>query len=313
MTDRLTIAYITNRREPQWQWFFESLARQSAEHTSLALDVVVVDFHRDTPGRAEEVATLCRIPGVERIVHVAPKPCVWQGPHRLTQRDYFAASNTRNTALCHARDGWLAYVDDLSVLLPGWLGCVSEAMQANHVRLGAYRKVRKLVVQHGTPISWEDYPGGLDSRWHHGSDAGPVPAAGSWLFGCSLVAPVEAFLSINGWDEDNDSMGFEDYACGMMMQAHGYPFVYDRRMLTFEDEDLHHVDPPLLRLDKGVSPDDASHKMLGWVMHGRNTAPNYFGDGGIRGLRQAVLAGEPFPIPTTPEHDWRDGQPLREM
>lgn len=301
----LTIAYSTCRREPHFDWFFESLARQC---DLASVRVVVVDYFAEEAGRRELLSALC--PGV---IHVSPKPSVWQGLYRLTSRDYFAPSNARNTALCHASDGWIAYADDLSVLMPGWMACVQEAMRLGHVRLGAYRKVCRLVVRDGLVVSFENHHAGWDTRWHSGSASAPVTASGSWMFGCSLVAPVEAFLAVNGWDEDCDPMGGEDYAAGMMMERHGWQFAYDRRMLTFESEEDHHKETPFLRIDKGASPNDASHRMLAMLLGGRDVAPNYFGAGGIRAVRGRVLAGEAFPSPPLPEHDWRDGQPLREM
>ena len=301
----LTIAYMTCRQNPRFEWFRDSLLHQNP--IGIVNRIVVVDFHAATREPKLDV------PGIETIV-TTPKPTVWQGPHRLTKRDYFAAANARNTALCYAKDGWIAYVDDLSVLMPGWLKCVREAMQGNYIALGAYRKVLKLQVENGEVKYLEDHPSGWDSRWKHGNDAHPVPAAGGWLFGASVAMPVETLLKINGWDEDCDSLGGEDYIAGLMLEKHGYRFMYDRRMLTLESEELHHYEVTLTRIDKGKSPKDKSHKILKMVTdHGRHRAPNYFGNEGIAGLRQRVLRGEPFPIPSIPEHDWYDDQPLREM
>ena len=44
-------------------------------------------------------------------------------------------------------DGWIVYVDDLSVLMPGWWEQVKLAMAGNYVACGAFRKVNKLVVE----------------------------------------------------------------------------------------------------------------------------------------------------------------------
>lgn len=123
----LTIAYMTNRREPRVDWFFASLARELSTAAAGELGnlrCVVVDFWADESGRRAAFAALAPA-GVE-LVHVPPKPTVWQGPHRLTGRDYFAAASARNTALCLAPDGWIAYVDDLSVLMPGWLAACRD-------------------------------------------------------------------------------------------------------------------------------------------------------------------------------------------
>lgn len=285
-----------------FRWFFDSLNRECKGDFS-GLHLVCVDL------LAEE-----RPMQMIWDEHVPPMPCVWQGPYRLTKRDYFAASNARNTALCLAPDGWIAYVDDLSVLMPGWLNSIREAMEGDYIVLGAYKKVLKLFVDEDGNARYEEFAPGVDSRWDKGDPCKPVPAAGSWMFGCSLAAPVEAFLKINGWDADCDSLGSEDYIAGIMLDKAGYRFCYDRRMLTLESEERHHDGSALPRFDKGKSPNDKSHAILNMVLKGgRHTAPNYFGEGGIRAVRERVLNGEPFPIIQTPQHDWYDGQPLSEL
>jgi len=107
-------------------------------------------------------------------------------------------------------------------------------------------------------------------------------------------------------------MGYEDMITGMAISKHGYHFKYDRRMLTFEADELHGAEAPFRRWDKGVSPNDKSHAMLNML---RNVSrfDNYFGPGGIAGLRQQVLNKDHVAISQIPEHDWYDGQPLREM
>lgn len=302
----LTIAYCTARKQPHFKWFFDSLGRQHCRLPGIRL--VVVDFHH-APDRLQ----FASING-NKIIHVPPKPNVWQGPHRLTQRDYFAASNARNTALCYAADGWISFVDDLSVLRDGWLAAVQDAMRSpGTIRLGAYRKVNELQVIEGEVKGFSNHPHGFDSRWNAGNDYAPAPIHGSAMFGCSLVGEVEAFMRINGFDEDCSPIGGEDYLAGLMLQAHGYKFVYDRRMLTYECETCHHREPRMAGEDKGVSPNDMSHRLLAMVNGGRNVAPNYFGESGIRKLRDEILAGGGFPIPNCPQHHWPDGQPLAEM
>ena len=310
----LTVAYMTNRKNPRFNWFSYSLANQVLQSGWKLSDirVVIVDFYADEPGRCNYFAT--NSPEDLELRLTPPKPNVWQGKHRITKANWFAASNARNTALCLAPDGYIAYVDDLSVLMPGWFQAVREAIQKSAVTMGAYKKVRNLVVESGVVKSCEEFPSGVDSRWNYGRSDGPVVAGGGWLFGCSLVCPTQFLIETNGWDEDCDSMGGEDYTLGIMFEKHGRQMFYDRRMLTYESEEAHYEDPPFRRADKGVSPNDASHDMLKKVMSGgRKISPNYFGSAGIRGLRHRVLNGEEFPIVQCPEHHWFDGQPLREM
>jgi len=314
----LTIAYFTSRKNPAIKWFFDSLNRETGgDYTKIR--VVVVDFW--AKNRTECVDDIAH--GSERIVAgggacycTPPKPTVWQGEHKLTKEDWFAASNARNTAVCLAPDGWIAFVDDVSVLLPGWLKQVREAMAGDQktVTLGAYRKVKDLVVENGNVVGFTDHPGGHDNRFGHGSDDQGVDCAGNWLYGCSLVAPVQAFLDINGWPEAwCDGLSFEDCICGIMLSKKGYSFRYVRSMMTYESEELHAQLPIMKRSDYGVSPNDKSHAVLHAARSGNGWHPNYFGEEGISGLRARILAGEKFPIVQIPEHEFYTGTPLKDL
>ena len=298
----LTIAYLTNRRECMVQWFLDSLRREIADFgQGLEIRTLMVDFFAtERHGQF----------GFD--FHVPPKPTVWQGPHRLTGRDYFAMSNARNTAICLAPDGWLLTVDDLSVLMPGYLKAVREGMDRGYIACGAYKKVNHLNVVDGNVVSCEERIAGIDSRWSCGLMNAAVPIGGGQMFGCSNCCPVEALLQINGWDEDCDSMGSEDYICGLMLQRAGWSLKYDRRMLTLESEELHHKEKPMLRIIK-MKPTDASWAILNAVNGGIKTKGACYYPEGLREVRRQVLAGKPFPVPTQPTHDWRDGQPLSEM
>ncbi len=311
----LTIAYITFRKQPHIEWFIESLTRE----TNGALDgmrVVVVDYFHDLSGRAEYQSDLFekkfKING-QQVVLTLPKPCVYQGKHRLTKKDYFAAANARNTALCLAPDGYLACVDDLSILMPGWLSRVRAAMVGNYIACGAYKKVMHLgLVDDPDRATYAPFDRGIDSRWKHGHPSHSVSGYGSWFFGCSLAVPTAAMIAVNGWEEACNSLGFEDSITGILLERRGYKLMYDRSMLTLEDEEGHYKDDPLPRFDKGVSPADKSHAVLDRTMKGDGKSTCYL-PGGIAGERERVLRGEPWTIPTQPTHDWFDNQPLNEL
>jgi hypothetical protein len=311
---KLTVVYQTCRREPMAQWFFDSLNRECGGDYS-NIKIVVVDFWcQYEPERTQSYYAKFwySVP-----VIVPPMGNVWQGKERLTKDEYFAAANSRNTGICHALDGYIAFVDDISVLMPGWLNQIHEAMAGHWIACGAYRKVNKLVVENGEVKSLENHPSGWDCRWRGGIPMTPQPCGGGDMFGCSIAAPVEAFLGINGFDTDVDSMSGEDYIAGIMLAQAGWHLKYCRKMLTFESEELHHVEPPLRRIIKKHVPGrsnfgekDASHAILNMVRGGRRTAPNYYGPGGLRAVRERVLAGEPMPVLRVPDRDWRDGQSL---
>lgn len=321
----LTIVYITGRLEPHFEWFADSLHRETGgDYTDVS--VVVVDYWAENNGGLDEGPD----PNERRryftsrahcpILHVPPKPTVWQGRHRLTRQNYFAAANARNTGAAYAADGYLAYADDLAVLVPGWLAEVRRSVANGYVALGAYRKIAGVRVESGVLIAPSDPfdvsdPRGVDSRWPNGSSSGPVDASGAWMYGCSVAMPVEALLRANGWDERADArgLGSEDYLTGMLIERQGYLFKYCRSMLTVEED--HATATPFVReIATAEGRPDASHVILGMVRDtSANVAPNYFPEGGLREVRRRVLLGEAFPTAQIPEHCWYTGTPLREL
>lgn len=321
---KLTVAYLTMRKEPRIEWFLDSLHRECGGNYE-GIKVVVV-YSSDFPPIIhfgvkfmEKVAEQSN----GTVLFTRVKPSVWQGPHRLTKDEWFDASNARSTALCYAPDGWIAYVDDLSVLMPGWLNAVKMAMIGNYIALGAYKKVKKLCVENGEVKSFEEFPGGIDSRWSYGSDHEAVFATGGMMYGCSVAMPVEALLTINGWPEDLcGGLGSEDYCCGLALENAGYRFKYDRRMLTLESEEDHHTGPVFRKEDwhfengiavpGGNGGSDKSHAALNIAKQSKYF-PNSFGEGGIRALRDRILAGESFPVPSSPDRDWFTGKLLSEL
>lgn len=309
MSDHLTIAYVTCRKDPKIEWFFASLDNQLKEVTGFPITIVVVDFHYSI--RPKELTEQ-----LEYVKWYPPKPSVWNGPHRLTKENWFDAASQRNTALCYAKDGWLAYVDDLSVLSPQWLNNVRASMNWHGITLGAYRKVKNLVVENGLVKSFdESWNGGRDSRWFAGMDTGSVPCNGDMLYGCSLVGPVEAFLSVGGWPEICSGLGMEDVAMGQVLENAGYKFMYNRNMFTYESEEHHTIEPAFRResFEKHPNdPTDKGHAVLNMVKGGMKEFPSHY-EGGIRKLRQDVLSGKPFPILQAPDREWHTGRLLSEL
>lgn len=309
----LTIAYMTSRREPMIHWFLDSFNRE-CKGSYESIKIVVVDFFADDPGRRDWLAKQAHCD----ITHVAPKPTVWQGKHRLTKEDYFAAANARNTAVCHALDGYIVFVDDLSVLIPGWLDCVLKAMNGGYVICGTYKKVLALVVEKGEVVYCREHKAGVDSRYAMGLADRPVPLPGGAVYGCSVGMPVEAILQVNGWPElaDTCGMGSEDYLCGILLEQLGWKIMFDIRMQTLESEERHHWHKPMKRVIEKKEGDsqDASWAVLNPVVAGKmKRFENFFGDEGIAGLRQRVLNGEPFPIMQIPEHSFYSGIHLSQL
>lgn len=313
----ITICYLTSRKEPQFKWFLDSLALQVDRDIRL----VIVDRWAEVRDDWNELQLLERerafrvraaFSGIFTLegvyLHVPPKPTPWAGEHRLTKRDHFAASNARNTGLCLAPDGYIVYVDDLSVLLPGWWRTVLDAVEGGYVACGTYKKQRDLVVQNGRITSFTPNPPGWDPRPAHGNIApfsDPVSCLGEWLYGCSLAIPTEALLRINGWPEECDGMGFEDCVCGWMLQHHGgYPIKFCPRMITWESEEGHVAGDPAERVDKGQVKlysgyPDCQHALLDWVRSGKrsmanNGEANIFPSCRMARERDRVFRGEAF-------------------
>lgn len=288
----LTIAYITARRDPKINWWFDSLRIQL---TDWEPKLIVVDLHQKSHAIMTDK-------------HVPPKPNVWQGEHRLTKEDWFAPANARNTALCLCETEWIAYVDDLSVLMPEWLARVEAAMEGGYNVAGSYRKVQELLVE-GGKIKWS-IPFSDDSRLRLAKeDLGDCE--GGWLYGCSCAFRVDDLLTVGGWPEYCDGMGSEDYCLGIALKNAGFPLKYDRKMMTLESEEDHHREPSLRRTDKGTSPFDKSHAALN-IAKSSSYFANYY-PGGMRALRAEILSGKPFPVIQEPKHDWFDGMEIAQM
>jgi len=301
----ITLCYLTSRRDSKVEWWLDSLLLQLKPDDEL--HIIIVDFHAlENPLCADGVP-----PQIKSFQHVEPKPNVWQGKHRLTKDNWFAAANARNTGLCLCATDWIAYCDDLSVLWPTWLEAVRRSQKDNYVALGAYKKVRNLQVQNGRILVFDEFAAGLDSRLRHQGEV--VSCGGDWMYGCSVAGPVEAFLSVNGWPEVFDGLSFEDVCMGICMGNTGrFSFRYDKAMLTLESEEDHYKEKPMVRSDFGISPKDKSHAALNIAKQSK-WFPNYFENGGIRELRARVLQGNPFPIQKNPQHEWFTGKRLAEL
>lgn len=297
----LSIIYQTAREEPKIEWFLDSLKRELGDFKNLKL--IIVDFYRN-----QRPLPVTDLPW--ETVWIEPMPNHYQGPHRLTKEDWFAAANSRNSGLCHASDGHVVFVDDLSVLLPGWFKAVQDMMKARYIACGAYHKVKELVVENGNVVSYKN--GGLDHRYKYGSDSGPVDCRGDWLYGCSCGGPTDVFLSVGGFPSYlADAISSEDYCLGIVLTNNGHQLKYDRRMMTFESEELHSVGKVMIRRDKGTSPNDKSHSLLDRVRRLKHFE-NYY-EGGIHQLRLDALAGKPFPPCRMPVTDWYDGQRIADF
>lgn len=262
-----------------------------------------------------------------RFEHYEPKPSVWQGPERLTGRDYFCAASVRNTAFAYARGEHVIFVDDLSVVLPGWLKAHVHAAQHGYVLCGTTCKQKGIRVDaDGHVVDYTPFPPGQDSRIPQ-IVGELMTCSGSWLFGGTFSVPLELALRVNGQDEINDTIGGEDYDFGIRLERAGGVIRIARSCRTFEDEDGHHAEAPMMRLDKpwpGPDGPYTSNYLLNTLVrdHARSWT---IGNGyNLRELRETILNGGRFTEPSVFSgagtfmsgrgvRHWVDQQPLEEM
>ena len=212
---------------------------------------------------------------------------------------------------------YIAWVDDLSVLTTNWYSRVLAATTRNAITLGSYRKVYNLEVENGIIRSHVDNPIGHDARRGHVRDLTKLTECDPrWLFGCSLVAPVETMLDLNGWPEQLCAgTGYEDCVMALVVRNARIKTYFDPVMMTIESEEGHHIDEPFKRWDpcKGDPTakvrDDKSHAMLAKAATWKEVDNGY----SIRDLRNRVLSGGDFPIPTNPTTEWFTGIPLQDL
>lgn len=302
----LAVAYITSRKEPCIEWFFYSLARQVPHDCNLELIVIDSDAMRATRtiDVMEHYSTAFREHDSVRIKYYQPKPTIWSGLHRITRENWWSKSNSMNTAICLCESSHIAFLDDRSVVSPSWIFCIEESLNGGYAVCGSYEKRANMVVKDGVIVEMGELLG-KDTR----TQAEFVYDTRDW-HGGSCALPLEWCLAVNGYSEKLcDGLGSEDSCFGITLRNSGYPMKYDPRMLIIEDRTPGQVDGGLKRADKGVSPNDKSHKIIE-IIRDKTTSQNEYD---IRNLRDRILNGEPFPPPVDSHYDWYDGQPISEM
>lgn len=317
-----TIAFITSRHQPRFDWFLESLFRQISP--SDIIQVIIVDFYAqscdewtkyDADKRDEKLCgllTYLQLPSNITVERHPPMPSVWQGSDRLTKENWWAMAAARNTALCYAKHSWFLHLDDRCVLQPGFLDAARENMLESKFTFGTYQKRTGITVENGLIKN-----GGIitanDSRAdyvrQHRSNAAPTPCPGEWYFGCCGMGPLEWYLSVNGWDTTCDGQSMEDTILGLMIANNGYPTFFDNRMAIVEDRTPEDSGPVMIRRDKGVSPNDRSHALLDMLKGLKRAKHNV----DLREIRNSILNGKSFPPAMEPILDWYDGQLLSDM
>lgn len=244
-------------------------------------------------------------------LHIAPKPTIWQGEHRLTSEEWWAASNARNTVLCHANSDWILWVDDRCVLLPTCVDAIKDAMEGNYVCFGTYEKRHFMEVEDGE-ITVPGVVTGADGRLRDAETLfhtkGIVKAYPSWAFGCLVLCPVVMALAVGGFEEACDGMGAEDTAFGAMLCNNSIDMRFDPRLGCVQDRTPGESGPSMRREDKGLKPLDKSHRSIELFHTACNTSNRHL----LLQSRRAVLEGKPWPLLFGSREDWHDGEPVNE-
>jgi hypothetical protein len=308
----LSIAFVTSRKEPRFDWFLQSLAHQLLKSDDI--QIIIVDFYAqvcddwtqdDVDRRKSELKLLLYQLGLNSVAKwAAPMPTVWQGPHRLTKENWWAMSAARNTGLCYATKRWFLHLDDRCVLSPDFMAAVRENMiHENRATFGCYQKRHNMTVENGFiknggVIKAEDSRKEYAIKYWNGKT--PMKCPGEWHYGCCGLIPTEWMLTINGWDMTCDGASAEDVIAGLMLQNNHYETYYDYRMAMIEDRTPELLCKPMIRRDKGVSPNDRSHAMLD-MLKSRLYCKHPVN---LRILRQNAIKGMPWPQPYGPAFDF---------
>lgn len=319
MNKTLTVAFITSRHEPLFEWFLASLKKQAEV---IDFDVILVDGnwsvrHDRSFPNPSPYGGLYDSFGFG-IQHVPPKPNPWQGAHRLTQSDWWAKSNALNTALCMAKTDWIWTVDDRCVLSPTSLQAVREAMAGEYVMCGSYEKRHNMKVENGEVVEWGTLDGS-DPRSPNGQDHrnakanGLTKAPGSWTYGCSLALPVEWALQVNGWEENCDSCRHEDCVFGVMLENNKYPIYFDPRNKVIQDRTPGKCGPDVRSDCKERHPHDTQDKVHRILKYAK-TATCSRHPLNMRQIRENFQASKGWPdVSVYGTKDWYDQMEIKDM
>lgn len=315
----LTLAYVTAKADPLFNLFIESITPQLERFPHINYDIVVVDLALESYDYRRSVLRDA-VGGRFEYRHVSPKASPWQGRHRVTQTDFFCASNARNTALIYAKGSHIACIDDASVLGPQWLEYVVRSMEEEKIFLGSYKKVEapRLQLNKGGIIPDTYKLEELDTRWHLGTKD-VVTVVGSCFFGASFAMPLEKALEVNGFDEYCDGVGGEDYDFGIRLERAGHSLYYARNMTSIESSSHHQA--PHTSVCVRRSKVCYNGEWIDWYLRNQlevrdptRILPLSNKYTNLKKMRTYAAEGRALPNPYLGfKNDWADGEPLVNM
>jgi len=234
----LSIIYITFRENCMFEWFIEPLRKSITDNGfTVPIQIIVVDgFLYECSDKVQRREYFASKVGDIELVHVSPKPTRWQGEFKITNDNYFAAANTRNTGACYAKYNYIAYVDDLGIISRTWLPAVINAMRKNEIHCGAYTKVKDIVYNSSScSYNGGDENGGRDHRLnHYKDDISKCP--GGHVYGSSFCLPKSVYFRLNGQNEMCDGLAGEDYDFGIRLEKSKYTIYYNKKMFINESD-----------------------------------------------------------------------------
>jgi hypothetical protein len=322
---KITFVYITCRKNPRLEWFLDSLYNQARDISNI--QIVIVDFHLQyDEDRRKYVNNIVK--GRFDFVHVPPKPSPWQGPHRLTKMDCFAASSSRNTGVCYVKHPYIVFVDDLSVMAPGSFSHIVQYAKESKVVAFSYAKVFELAVHNGSITGMREHAAGIDSRNYIQGSLTHV--SGSQFYGYASIS-LNTLLKVNGYDDISSSHGYEDLDCGIRLEKLGESIYYSKDVKFYETEDIsnevcfHRRDPLLsdekytellkqFNIDIRWDPKgrfDISHLLVDKLT--RNKTWTDGNDYNLAELRKTIQNGGSFPSSFDPDMKTIEGIFLRDL
>lgn len=326
----MSVALITIRTQPHFDWYISSLGKQTFKD----FELIIVD-DRASHERYMEVLTQCAKNGVKLSWYGKSKPTRWAGKRP-------ALCNARNTAFVVANRPYTVFFDDNGYAHPEML-----ARHVNWANFGLSCAGTWCTFNSGEPSDKLVEVKGLDGQHYYRGDIGPygfegrfkqvsvaMPCAPVWLHGGNMSFPLEAALAVNGFDEMYDGeQGVDDCDFGLRIRRAGYKMVFDPTCIVYYNLTSHkltqsevaEVKPDKAKIALEAMARKPKEKMLA---DGKFHFSNELLIQELEGKPNRILANPNFELrklrdefrktlkiehPLGPETDWRDNQLIEEM